>query len=109
MRISWFLSMKRRSGKAGTVLIVALVLAIPAFFTFTYYYSLSEADFLSTQLKLEPRDQTELLPGIQEKSKALGAVHFGHLLFLDSDLSGHLPVAFYQTSFTSLTIPVLRC
>jgi hypothetical protein len=101
--------MNRTYGKAGLVLILALLLAIPAYFAFTYYYSLSEADFLSKQLKLEPVDQIELLAGGQEKSKALAPVHFTHLLFLDSGICESPPAPSYHTSSIDPTTLVLRC
>jgi hypothetical protein len=101
--------MNRRYGKVGMVLILTLLLAIPAYFAFTYYYSLSEADFLSKQPKLEPVDQVELLPGGQEKSKTLTPVHFTHLLFLDGGTCNYFPVTSYQPICIALTSSILRC
>jgi hypothetical protein len=101
--------MKRGYGKAGIVLVVTLLLSIPAFFTFTFYYSLSEADFLSKQLKLEPVDQIDLLTGGQEKSKALAPVNFNHLFFLDNNTYDSLPLISCQASSFDLTSLILRC
>jgi hypothetical protein len=103
------LDMNRGYGKFGVVLVLTLLLSIPTYFAFTYYYSLSEADFLSKQLKWEPVDQIDLLTGGQEKSKTLAPVHFNHLLFLDSAICKFLPVTSYQTFCIILTSSILRC
>jgi hypothetical protein len=101
--------MKCGYGKVGVVLVLTLLLSIPTYFAFTYYYSLSEADFLSEQLKLESRDQIELLTGVHEKSKALAPIRFNHLLFLDSCICRYLPVTSYHTFCIALTSSILRC
>ncbi len=91
------------------LLVLMLGLTIPACFTFIDYYGLSEADFLSTQLKLEARDQIDLLIGLQEKSKAFGLTGFNHSFFLHNDVFGDLPVFSFQTSPLDLITFVLRC
>jgi hypothetical protein len=95
--------------KIKIVLVFILLLAIPVYFAFTYYYSLSEADFLSKQFKLEARDQIELLTGFQEKSKALGPINFNHLFFLDNNTYDSLPLISCQASSFDLTSLILRC
>lgn len=91
------------------ILVLTLILSIPIYFTFIYYYSLSEADFLSEQLKLEAHDQMDLLPGIHEKSKASGLINFNHLFFLDDNIYRFLPVILFQTFPLDLTPLILRC
>jgi hypothetical protein len=104
-----FFAMKHRYEKTKIVLVLALFLSIPAYFTFTYYYSLSEADFLSEQLKLESVDQIELLTGVQEKSKALGPINFHHLFFLDTGIFEFFLVLSHQTFSIDPTTLILRC
>ena len=86
-----------------------LGLTIPACFTFIDYYSLSEADLLSTQLKLEARDQLDLLICLQEKSKAFGLIGVNHSFFLHNDMFGDFPVFSFQTPPLDLITFVLRC
>ncbi len=91
------------------LLVLMLGLTIPACFTFIDYYGLSEADFLSTQLKLEARDQIDLLIGFQEKSKVFGLTGFNHSFFLHNDMLGDLPAFSFQISSLDLITFVLRC
>jgi len=101
--------MKNRFKEIRISLVLILSLSIPVCFTFVDYYSLSEADFLSAELKLEARDQIDLLIGLQEKSKAFGSIDFNHSFLLHNDIPGHLPVFSFQTSPPDLVTFVLRC
>lgn len=107
--IQGFLGMESRYKKIRIFLVLILSLSIPVCFTFIDYYSLSEADFLSTQLKLEARDQIDLLIGFQEKSKAFGLIGFNHSFLLHNNICGYLPVFSFQTSPLDLITFVLRC
>jgi hypothetical protein len=89
--------------------VFALIISIPACLTFVRYYSLSEADFLSRQFKLEARDQIDLQTGYHEKSKAFAPGGFSHLLFLDNTTSKQLPAISFQISSLDLPTFVLRC
>jgi hypothetical protein len=90
-------------------LVFALIISIPACLAFVRYYSLSEADFLSRQFKLEARDQIDLQTGYHEKSKAFAPGGFSHLLFLDNTPSKQLPAISFQISSLDLPTFVLRC
>ena len=101
--------MKSRYRKIRIFLVLILSLSIPVCFTFIDYYSLSEADFLSAELKLEARDQIDLLIGFQEKLKLLGLIDFNDSFFLHNNTLKHLPVFSVQTSPLDLIAPILRC
>jgi len=101
--------MQSRYKKIRISLVLMLSLIIPVCFTFIDYYSLSEADFLSTQLKLEARDQIDLLIGLQEKSKTFGLTGLNHSFFLHDDMFGDLPVFSFRTSPLDPITFVLRC
>jgi len=98
-----------RYKKIRIFLVLMLSLIIPVCLTFIDYYSLSEADFLSTQLKLEARDQLDLLIGLHEKLKAFGPIAFNHSFPLHNNIYRYLPVFLFQASPPDLTIFVLRC
>jgi len=101
--------MRSKYRRIRIFLVLILSLSIPLCFTFIDYYSLSEADFLSTQLKLEARDQIDLLIGLQEKSKAFGLTGFSHSFLLHNNNFRHLLVFSFQTSSLDLITFVLRC
>ncbi len=95
--------------KIRIILLVALVISIPSYFTFVYYYSLSEADFLSDQFKLEARDTFDLQAGLHEKSKAFIPVNSSHSLPLDAGIAGELGVISFQILYYDLPTFCLRC
>ena len=101
--------MKSGHKKARILLVLSLILTLTVYYTFIYYYSLSEADFLSDQLKLEARDQIDLQTAYKEESKASTSSGFNHLFFLDSNLCRPLPALSFQISPHDPTNICLRC
>ena len=101
--------MKGGQKKIEILAIFILIISIPACFTFVRYYSLSEADFLSRQFKLEARDQIDLQTGYHEKSKALVPTGYSHMLFLDNSASRQFPALSSQIASPDLPTFVLRC
>ena len=101
--------MKSRYKRVRILVILALVFSVPAYFAFIGYYSLSVADFLSVQLKLEAADQIDLLVGFQEKSKAFILSSFLIKLFPGSDIFYQISRLCLLSSFFDQEMPVLRC
>jgi hypothetical protein len=82
---------------------------MPVYFAFICYYSLSGADFLSAQLKLEAPDQIDLLVGLQEKSKAFGLSGFLIKLFPGTDLFSQVSRFCFLSSSLDQETCILRC
>jgi hypothetical protein len=101
--------MRKKHTKVNFFLALALVICIPAVFTFFHYYSLSIADFLSFELKLEARDQISLPAVSDDKLKAFGLTSFNHLFFFDKNILELLSVIVTQISIPELTLFILRC
>jgi hypothetical protein len=101
--------MRKGHKKVKFSLALALVICIPAVFTFFNYYSLSIADFLSFQLKLEARDQISLPAVSDDKLKAFGLTCFNHLFFFDNNVFEQLPVISFQIPIPEQTTFLLRC
>jgi len=101
--------MKRRYKRVRIFVILTLVFSVPAYFVFIGYYSLSVADFLSVQLKLEASDQIDLLVGFQEKSKAFVLSSFLIKLFPGSDIFCQISHLCFPSSFFDQETLVLRC
>jgi hypothetical protein len=101
--------MGRRHRKTQFFLALALVTLIPVVFAFFYYFSLSEADFISLELKLESPDQISLPIGSQDKFKAFGSSGFYHLHFLETNIFEQFPVISFQISPLGLPTFILRC
>ena len=99
----------KNSRKILVIMVLALVISIPVDFAFVDYYSLSNADFLSCQFKLEARDQIDLQTGYHKKSKPFLPYDSHYLPFLDSAISKHLPGISLEISFLDLTTFCLRC
>lgn len=95
--------------KIRIILLFALIISIPSYFTFVYYYSLSEADFLSDQYKLEARDTFDLQAGLHEKSKVFIPVSSSHLLPLDVSIAREFGVISFQIFSCDLPAFCLRC
>jgi hypothetical protein len=101
--------MKSGYKKIQMFLVLALVLSVPLYFAFICYYSLSEADFLSVQLKFEAPDQINLSTVAKDKLKGFGSSSFTHLFFPDNRIFEQLPIISLQISPLDLTIFILRC
>lgn len=101
--------MRRGRKKVKLFIVLALVTCIPVAFTFSYYYSLSIADFLSFQLKLEAPDQINLPAASDDKLKVFGLTRFNYLFCLDNNTFEQLHVISFQTSPLDLTAFILRC
>ncbi len=95
--------------KIEIILLFVLIISIPSYFTFVCYYSLSEADFLSDQFKLEARDTLDLQAGLHEKSKVLTPAIFSHLVPLNAGIAGELGVISIQIFSYDLPTFCLRC
>jgi len=101
--------MRKGHRKVKFCLALALVICIPLVFTFFHYYSLSIADFLSYQLKLEARDQISLPAVSDDKLKAFGLTSFDHSFFFHNSIFEQLPVISFQISIPEQTTFILRC
>jgi len=101
--------MRRERKKIECFLALALVICIPVAFTFFHYYSLSVADFLSFELKLEARDQISLSTLADDKFKTFGLSGLNHLFFLDDKIFEQVPSILFQISIPETIMFVLRC
>ncbi len=101
--------MRREHKRRRFFLILALIICIPVAFTFFHYYSLSIADFLSRELKIEARDQISLSTVADNKFKVFGLTGFNHLFFLDDKIFEQLPIVSSQISLPELVTFILRC
>lgn len=92
------------------VIVIWLIVAIPVCFTFSHYYSLSMADFLSPSLKIEPPDKLNLPPGFLDNKWKMTASNGFSILFSPEPknfLKFH-SVSFQMTSLSQVS-SVLRC
>jgi len=101
--------MRKRHKIAKCCLALILVVCIPLVFTFFYYYSLSIADFLSFQLKLEARDQINLPAVSDDKLKTFGLTSFNHLFFFDHNIFEQLPDTLFRIFIPETIVFILRC
>jgi len=101
--------MPKGHSKAKFSLALALIICIPVAFTFFHYYSLSIADFLSSELKLEARDQISLSTVADDKFKTFGLTGLNHLFSFDHNIFEQLPVISFQRSIPGQTTFTLRC
>jgi len=103
------IGMAEMNKKIKLIFVLFFILCIPVAFTFSHYYSLSIADFLSFGLKLEPRDQISLPAVADDKFKTFGLTGFSHLSFLDNEIFEQLSLIPFQISFPEPITLVLRC
>ena len=102
--------MRREHRKIQFFLVLVLITSIPVVSALFHCYSLSEADFLSIQLKFEAPDQINLSPVCKDKFKAFGSGGFNDLFFPDNNIFGQFPViSSSQISPLDLTTFILRC
>ena len=101
--------MRKGPNKLRFLLVLALVICIPVAFVFFHYYSLSIADFLSSQLKLEAHDEISLPAVADDKLKAFGLTCFDHLFFFDNKIFDRLPIISLQILVPEITTFILRC
>jgi len=99
--------MKRRV--IQTFLVIAISLFIPIVQTYLHYYVLSEADFLSSDLKFESPDQ-EILPIIKQNEYKIFLSSASSIIFLAEVI---LVEQFPHLSFTLCSLEekvvILRC
>ena len=101
--------MRRGDRKIKVFLSLALIICIPLAFTFFQYYSLSVADFLSSELKLETRDQISLSTVADDKLRVLGLTGSYPLFFLDYKVFEQDSATPARTPAPGLITVIIRC
>ncbi len=107
--MTWGLTMK---GKCQAPLIVALVFISLAFLlssTFSFYYTVASADFISHLPKFESFDQDILTAASVSKFKAVGLHHFSITSVLRIDSIERISFFSFLTSSLDQRTPILRC
>ena len=99
--------MKRKP--AGIFLIIAISLCLFLSSTYSQYYAMASADFISLRLKLENFDQEYLSAFNQSELKALGSGNFFNGSFLATYLIGVPSYLFPQIFSFDQKTRVLRC
>ena len=97
----------KRKQKIQIPLVIAIALLLPLLSTYTYYYVLMEADFLSTRPKFENTDLDCLL--LCKKQEFTAPSGFSYALWFAGNLIGHFYCFYYQVAFPQVKPLVLRC
>jgi hypothetical protein len=98
--------MKRKA--IQIILVIAIALAIPMSSTYTIYYTVAAADFLSPDLKIEASDQENLLASNLSKLKGSQSGVFFNEFQLTPYLFGLPSLSSQKSSLDQKTI-ILRC
>jgi len=101
--------MRKGHKKINFFIVLALAISIPVAFTFFEYYALSIADFLSSQLKFEARDEISLPSVSDDKLRVLGLTSFNHFIFLNGNIFEQPAVVSLQEFLPEGDTLVLRC
>ena len=92
------------------LVVIWLFLAVPVCFTFFHYYSLSNADFLSSSLKIETPDELTLPPGLLDnKWKIIGSSGLSILFSLEINSFVKFHSVLPQISSLNQVTSILRC
>ena len=97
----------KRKQRIQIPLVIAIVLFLPLLSTYTYYYVLMEADFLSARPKFENTDFNSLL--LSKKHKVAVYSGFPYTLWFAGDLIEHSYCLCDQVALPQVKPLVLRC
>jgi hypothetical protein len=97
----------KRKQKIQAPLVIAILLLLPLLSTYTYYYALMEADFLSAYPKFENTDLDCLL--LLKKQEFTALTGFSYTFWVAGDLIRHLSSFYFPVTFPQVKTLVLRC
>jgi hypothetical protein len=99
--------MKRKA--IQVILVIAIALAIPLSSTYTIYYEVAAADFLSPDLKIEPFDQENLLAtNLSKLKESNSGIFFNEFQLTTYLFEPPFSISFQISSLNEKTI-ILRC
>jgi len=96
-----------RKHKIQILLVIGISILLPLLSTYTHYYVLMEADFLSAYPKLENTDLDCLL--FSKKQKFTTTSGFSCAFWVAGNLVEHFSYFYYQVTFPQVKTLVLRC
>ncbi len=94
--------------KFPSLFALLLAISVPVFIALFHYYSLSDADFLSSDLKYEAIDQIEISSALYDKLKASGPNGLNTAVFQDENVLEQIVTPSVLTPLV-LTNFILRC